>query len=150
MVFTHGQVRKYTYALLAIGLVHHADHVLRYDHSGWPFISEVTPFTFSLIVYPAILSFYFFRQKTYKVVVATIIAIGLIAAHTLLETPVDQYNMWAHNHSSSTYSAGDHNLLNIQSPVLGVVSTSVSMLLNLGVLALPFVCAKEEDKSTSK
>jgi len=31
------------------------DHVLRVDHSGWPFRPGVTPFTFSLIVYPVVL-----------------------------------------------------------------------------------------------
>ena len=37
--------------LLALG--HHLDHVLR-GNTGWPLDSEVNPFTFSLLVYPAI------------------------------------------------------------------------------------------------
>lgn len=36
-------------------LLHHADHVLRGSHSGWPFQAEVTPFTFSLLIYALIL-----------------------------------------------------------------------------------------------
>jgi hypothetical protein len=30
-----------------VGLLHHIDHVLRVDHSGWPFRSDVNPFTLS-------------------------------------------------------------------------------------------------------
>ena len=37
-----------------IGMFHHVDHVLRFDHSGWPFKAEVTTFTFSLLVYPVV------------------------------------------------------------------------------------------------
>ncbi len=35
--------------------MHHADHVIRGNHSGWPFQEEVTPFTFSLLIYALIL-----------------------------------------------------------------------------------------------
>lgn len=37
-----------------MSLVHHADHVARGDHTGWPVIDQVTPFTYSLAVYPLI------------------------------------------------------------------------------------------------
>ena len=33
------------------GFFHHVDHVIRGNHSGWPFEQEVTPFTFSLLIY---------------------------------------------------------------------------------------------------
>src|SRR5919199_268494 len=36
------------------GVLHHADHVIRGNHSGWPFQAEVTPFTFSLLIYALI------------------------------------------------------------------------------------------------
>lgn len=36
---------------IVLAVIHHADHVLRVDHSGWPFRAMVTPFTFSLIAY---------------------------------------------------------------------------------------------------
>lgn len=51
-------------ALAGLGLLHHADHVIRGDlvvanglnpdwnHSGWPFQADVTPFTASLAIYP--------------------------------------------------------------------------------------------------
>jgi hypothetical protein len=34
---------------------HHVEHVARGNHSGWPFQAEVTPFTFSLLIYVLIL-----------------------------------------------------------------------------------------------
>ncbi len=42
-------------AAVIFGLMHHADHVVRGNHSGWPFQAEVTPFTFSLLIYALIL-----------------------------------------------------------------------------------------------
>ncbi len=42
-------------AAVVFGLMHHADHVVRGNHSGWPFQAEVTPFTFSLLIYALIL-----------------------------------------------------------------------------------------------
>ncbi len=42
-------------AAVLFGLMHHADHVIRGNHSGWPFQDEVTPFTFSLLIYALIL-----------------------------------------------------------------------------------------------
>ena len=40
-------------AVLSAG--HHLDHVVRGNHVGWPVTAEVTPFTYSLSVYPLIL-----------------------------------------------------------------------------------------------
>ena len=37
------------------GVLHHADHVIRGNHSGWPFQEAVTPFTFSLLIYALLL-----------------------------------------------------------------------------------------------
>ena len=37
------------------GMLHHVDHVVRGNHSGWPFRETVTPFTFSLLVYALLL-----------------------------------------------------------------------------------------------
>src|SRR5215207_3435110 len=34
-----------------LGVLHHVDHVVRGNHSGWPFQEEVSPFTFSLLIY---------------------------------------------------------------------------------------------------
>lgn len=37
------------------GLLHHLDHVIRGNHSGWPFRDAVTPFTLSLLLYALLL-----------------------------------------------------------------------------------------------
>lgn len=37
-----------------LSLGHHLDHVVRGNHVGWPLSGELTPFTFSLGVYPLI------------------------------------------------------------------------------------------------
>ncbi len=37
------------------GIFHHTDHVVRGNHSGWPFEEAVTPFTFSLLIYALLL-----------------------------------------------------------------------------------------------
>ena len=37
------------------GIFHHVDHVVRGNHSGWPFQEAVTPFTFSLLIYALLL-----------------------------------------------------------------------------------------------
>ncbi len=37
------------------GFFHHVDHVVRGNHSGWPFEEPVTPFTFSLLIYVLLL-----------------------------------------------------------------------------------------------
>jgi hypothetical protein len=36
-------------------ILHHVDHVIRGNHSGWPFREAVTPFTFSLLIYVLLL-----------------------------------------------------------------------------------------------
>jgi hypothetical protein len=37
------------------GILHHVDHVVRGNHSGWPFEEAATPFTFSLLIYALLL-----------------------------------------------------------------------------------------------
>ena len=53
-------VNRRLYALILIVLVlavgHHLDHIIRGNHVGWPLTAEVNAFTFSLIIYPLILT----------------------------------------------------------------------------------------------
>jgi uncharacterized membrane protein len=44
-------------------VLHHADHVIRGNHSGWPFQAEVTPFTLSLLIYALILPAIYLTAK---------------------------------------------------------------------------------------
>jgi hypothetical protein len=59
---------------IMLGLLHHIDHVLRFDHSGWPFRTQVTPFTFSLLAYPLL------PQSTFLGYVAVVLSILLSVA----------------------------------------------------------------------
>lgn len=36
------------------GIGHHLDHIIRGNHVGWPLIPELTPFTYTLAIYPLI------------------------------------------------------------------------------------------------
>ena len=45
------------------GLLHHVDHVVRGNHSGWPLKEVVTPFTFSLLIYALLLPWIFMNLR---------------------------------------------------------------------------------------
>lgn len=45
---------RLVYAATLLGLGHHVDHAIRGNHVGWPLIERVTPFTFSLAIYPTV------------------------------------------------------------------------------------------------
>ena len=42
-------------AVTIFGIFHHLHHLVRGNHSGWPFQEAVTPFTFSLLIYALLL-----------------------------------------------------------------------------------------------
>ena len=50
-----GWLLRFAVAATVFSILHHADHVIRGNHSGWPFQGDVTPFTFSLLIYALIL-----------------------------------------------------------------------------------------------
>ncbi len=50
-----GWLLRFAVAAMVFSILHHADHVIRGNHSGWPFQGDVTPFTFSLLIYALIL-----------------------------------------------------------------------------------------------
>jgi hypothetical protein len=119
---------KLALATAGLGLLHHADHVLRFDHSGWPFKPEVTPFTWSLLVYPLIALLLALRGRALlRVALAVVLFLVPTLAHVFLETPADQYRTWAER--------PDVNLLNLASPALGAAAAAVSVLLSLAALA---------------
>lgn len=130
------RISRLTQVLLVLGLIltilHHADHVLRVDHSGWPFRPVVTPFTFSLLAYPMILFALFGPPRlfwTRWILLAIGTALTLLA-HTFLESPQMQYTMWADDRSLDSQSAGLHNLLDLHSQLVGGVAVAISMTLN--------------------
>lgn len=132
--------RRSTVLLLAasiLGVLHLLDHVLRADHSGWPFIAEPTPFTFFAVAFlPVVLFAHLDRSHPrLRAGVVGFLLAGLVFAHVFLETPGDQYGVWAHNASTESHSLGQPNLLGIESPMLGVLAAGGAMLLNLVLLA---------------
>jgi hypothetical protein len=92
---------------LAIGLIHHIDHVLRFDHSGWPFRAAVNPFTFSLLAYPIALFALFgparlFWARWFVLLLGTGFTLW---AHTAIETPDMQFAMWGPQSQSGAQPA---------------------------------------------
>ena len=111
------------------GVLHHVDHVLRFDHSGWPFRPEVTPFTFSLLVYVLIgLALWLRGFPRARVALAAVLFLFATLAHTFLETPADQYRTWG--------DAPDVNLLHVSAPVLGAAAVVVTILLSAFAFAM--------------
>ncbi|MGL5929410.1 MAG: hypothetical protein ACRCY8_10775 [Dermatophilaceae bacterium] len=105
-------------ASTAIGVLHHVDHVVRANHSGFPFTPEVNEFTVSLAAYPVLALAAATRHRHPSVsaglVAALTVAIGL--AHALIETPHEQYHPWAHG----------TNLAHVVSAATGVAAVLVA------------------------
>ena len=122
-------------AVVVLAVLHHTDHVLRVDHSGWPFKQEFSPFTISLIVYPAVLAVFLLRNRPWlRVGLMAAVFVATQAAHVLVETPADQHGVWATNMSSVDDTLGDPNLLDIESEALGFVAAGISILLSIAMI----------------
>jgi hypothetical protein len=132
-------------AVVALAFVHHVDHVLRADNSGWPFTPDVTAFTISLLVYPILLlDFLLLRSRPWvRVGLVAGLFVALQVAHTVYEPPADQYGTWGNGVSSVPHALGRPNLLDTASPALGVVSVAVSTLLSLAVLVALVLLTRE-------
>jgi hypothetical protein len=131
-------------AIIILGVLHHIDHVLRWDHSGWPFRSDVSPFTFSLLVYPILIPL-FFRgvSTTYRIVALTVVFLFVQTAHIFLETPGDQFHTWADGVSHFKRSYGMPNVLHVQSPPLGAVAVAISLLLSVAILVALMITIRD-------
>jgi hypothetical protein len=131
--------------VVALAFLHHIDHVLRADNSGWPFTADVTPFTISLLVYPIfVLDFLLLRDRPWvRVGLVAVLFAALQVTHAIVEPPADQYGTWANRISSVPHALGQPNLLDVASPVLGALSVAVSSLLSLAVLAALVLLARE-------
>ncbi|CAN5325597.1 hypothetical protein BH24ACT19_BH24ACT19_18360 [soil metagenome] len=76
---------SFAVAATAFSVLHHADHVTRGNHSGWPFEEAVTPFTFSLLIYAFILPGIYLTARGHSiagyhlfVAVAGLVLIGFV------------------------------------------------------------------------
>jgi hypothetical protein len=128
-------VQRLVLVAIGLGLLHHADHVGRADHSSWPFRPEVGPFTFTLLIYPVLVLVLLAGGRHWlRVVGLGAVALFTLLAHTLIEPPQQIYGTWANNLSTPAplYTVDPehmHNLLDVQSPLLGVLATILSTLL---------------------
>jgi hypothetical protein len=123
-------------ATAVLGVLHLVDHVLPADHSGWPFLNEVTPFTFfAVAVLPVILFTNFDRSRPWlRFGLIMFLLVAVLFAHVSLETPGDQYGVWATNASTESYPVGQPNRLDVESSVLGVLAAVEAALLNISLL----------------
>jgi hypothetical protein len=131
--------------VVALAFLHHLDHVLRADNSGWPFTPDLTPFTISLLVYPIfVLDFLLLRDRPWvRVGLVAVLFAALQVTHAIVEPPGDQYGTWAKGTSAVPHALGQPNLLHTASPILGAFSVAVSSLLSLAVLAALVLLARE-------
>ena len=134
------RAERLTIVTASLGMLHHVDHVLRFDHSGWPFRGDVSPFTFSLLVYPLIAAVLLLKNRPWaRVVMALILFLFATLAHIFLETPVDQYDTWAHR--------PDVNLPNVRSALLGWLAGVVTVALSASALLTVIAYWKEAQSS---
>ena len=131
--------------VVALAFLHHLDHVLRGDNSGWPFTPDVTPFTISLLVYPIfVLDFLLLRDRPWvRVGLVAVLFVALQVTHAIVELPADQYGTWANGTSAVPHALGQPNLLEFASPILGALSVAISSLLSLAVLAALVLLTRE-------
>jgi hypothetical protein len=124
-------------AATGLGLLHHADHVLRADHSGWPFTTVTTPFTYSLSVYAVVITAFLLRSRPLLSAAAVALVLAFTQfSHVVFELPIDQYATWAMGVSyHDSAHLGNPNLLGVESPLLGALAAGLSILLSVSLLA---------------
>ena len=107
-----------------LGVLHHTDHVLRGNHSGFPFTSRFNEFTFSLGIYPVLLGGYALDAgPNYWIMTESLAFAGLGLAHTLIEPPSHQHEPWAHG----------TNILGVDSAATGRGAQVLSVMLSVGI-----------------
>ena len=119
---------RLTLVTTALALVHHIDHVLRVDNNGWPFRSDVTPFTYSFLVYAIIAVVWFARGWPRLRVGASAMLASATLAHAWLDTPAAQYTTWA--------ARPEANWLATSSPVLGALAVLLTFLVPLAAVGV--------------
>jgi hypothetical protein len=143
-------VQRLILVAIPLGLLHHADHVGRADHSSWPFRPEIGPFTFTLLIYPVLVLVYFARRGHWlRVAGLGVVSLFILLAHTLVEPPQQIYGTWANNLSTDAplYRVDPehmHNLFNIESPLLGVLAAVLAIVLT-GLLLLAWGIATRDN-----
>ena len=139
---------KWLFFTFILSLLHHIDHILRIDHSGFPFLSRVSPFTFSLFVYPIFLVIALFRkQPWYRVIGTLMLFLFATIAHIFFEPMKDKFHTWAYG-SNLKYHIGEQNMLGYNSKFLGVCSIVLAILLSLSLLVTLVLFIKEARRNS--
>jgi hypothetical protein len=113
-------------------ILHHVDHVIRGNHSGWPFREAVTPFTFSLLIYVLLLPGLYVSSK------------GRLMAGYWLFTAVVGLSLvvWVHFVPTRDYEAPIEDIYAVYGSALSgllaliVLAGLVSSLVTLVVMAI--------------
>jgi hypothetical protein len=112
----------------AFGLMHHVDHVVRGNHSGWPFEQAITPFTFSLLIYALLLPGLYLTAKG-----------RLMAGYWLFTAVVGlALVVWVHFIPTGDYEAPIEDIYAIYgSPLAGLLAVVVlaGLVISLAMLA---------------
>ena len=113
-------------------ILHHVDHIIRGNHSGWPFQEAVTPFTFSLLIYALLLPGLYLTAKG-----------GLMAGYWLFTAVVGlALVLWVHFVPTGDYEAPIEDIYAVYgSPLAGllalvVLAGLVSCLVTLALTAI--------------
>jgi hypothetical protein len=127
-------VQKLVLVAIPLGLLHHADHVGRVDHSSWPFRPEIGPFTYTLLIYPVLVLVLLTRRHWVRILGLGFVSLFTLLAHSLIEPPQQIYGTWANNLSTPAplYSVDTekmHNLFGVESPLLGILATILATVL---------------------
>ncbi len=111
------------------GIMHHVDHVVRGNHSGWPFQQVVTPFTFSLLIYALLLPGLYLTAKG-----------GLMARYWLFTAVVGlSLVVWVHFIPTGDYEAPIEDIYAVYgSPLVGLFAlvVLVGLVVSLAMLAI--------------
>ena len=121
------------------GFFHHVDHVVRGNHSGWPFEEAVTPFTFSLLIYALLLPGLYLTAK------------GRLMAGYWLFTAVVGLTLvvWVHFVPAGDYEAPLEDIYAVySSPLAGLLALVVltGLVFNLVMLATAAIWALRSTK----
>jgi hypothetical protein len=121
------------------GFFHHFDHVVRGNHSGWPFEEALTPFTFSLLIYALLLPGLYLTAK------------GRLMAGYWLFTAVAGLALvvWVHFVPTGDYEAPIQDIYAVYgSPLAGLLALVVlaGLVSSLVMLAIAAIWALRSTK----
>ncbi len=111
------------------GFMHHFDHVVRGNHSGWPFERAVTPFTFSLLIYALLLPGLYLAAKGHST--SRFWLFTAIVGLTLV--------VWVHFIPTGDYEAPIDDIYAVYgSPLAGLFALAVlvGLVISLATLAI--------------